>query len=117
MEKVSYEEFKKMEIRVGTVKSVEEIEGADKLLKFMIDFGDKNEEGESVYRQIVSGLKEYYPNFLELVGKQLLYIINLEPRAIKGVESNGMLLAVDGKDGAPVFLIPETEVDPGSKVR
>ena len=112
MEKVSYEEFKKMEIRVGTVKSVEEIEGADKLLKFMIDFGDKNEEGESVYRQIVSGLKEYYPNFL-----QLLYIVNLEPRAIKGVESNGMLLAVDGKDGSPVFLVPETEVDPGSKVR
>lgn len=117
MEKVSYEEFKKMEIKVGTVKSVEEIEGADKLLRFMIDFGDVNESGESTFRQIVSGLKEYYPSFQELVGKQLLYIVNLEPRSIKGVESNGMLLAVDGKDGNPVFLVPEVEVDAGSKVR
>ncbi|MEI6660248.1 MAG: methionine--tRNA ligase [bacterium] len=117
MDKVTYEEFKKMDIRVGRVVSVESIEGADKLLKFQIDFGDKDTEGNGVFRQIVSGLKEFYPDYDKLVGKQLLYILNLEPRTIKGVESQGMLLAVDGKEGNPVFLVPEVEVEPGSKVR
>jgi methionyl-tRNA synthetase len=110
MEYVTYEQFKKMDMRVGQVLSVEPVEGTDKLLKFQIEFGDKQ-------IQIVSGLKEFYPEYEKLIGKQLLYILNLEPRTIRGVESNGMLMAVDGKDGAPVFLIPETEVMPGAKVR
>ena len=117
MEKVTYEEFKKMDIRVGRVVAVEAIEGADKLLKFQIDFGEVDEEGKSQPRPIVSGLKEFYPNYIDLVGKQLLYIVNLEPRTIKGIESQGMLLAVDGADGIPVFLVPESGVNPGSKVR
>jgi tRNA-binding EMAP/Myf-like protein len=66
-------------------------------------------------RQILSGIREYYPDYNELIGKQVLYIVNLEPRTIRGFESNGMLLAVG--EGAPVFLIPETPVDPGSAVR
>jgi methionyl-tRNA synthetase len=110
MEYVTYEQFKKMDMRVGQVLSVEPVEGTDKLLKFQIEFGDKQ-------IQIVSGLKEFYPEYEKLIGKQLLYILNLEPRTIRGVESNGMLMAVDGKDGAPVFLIPEAEVMPGAKVR
>ncbi len=127
MEYVSYDEFKKMDMRVGTIKSVEPVEGADKLLKCMIDFGETEPivaiEGELVgepapkLRQIVSGIREYFPEYEKLVGKQVLYIINLEPRTIKGVESQGMLMAVDGKDGKPVFLTPELEVNPGTKVR
>jgi methionyl-tRNA synthetase len=117
MEYVTYEQFKKMDMRVGQVVSVEAVEGADKLLKFQIDFGDVDEGGLKKLRQIVSGLKEFYPEYEKLIGKQLLYILNLEPRTIRGVESNGMLMAVDGKDGAPVFLIPEAEVMPGAKVR
>ena len=135
MEYISYDEFKKMDIRVGTIRSVEPIEGADKLLKFMIDFGlDDTEvlsgketetittEGEEPIekpklRQILSGIREFYPEYEQLVGKQALYIINLEPRIIRGLESQGMLMAVDGKNGAPVFLVPEREVNTGSKVR
>ena len=114
MEYVTYEEFKKMDIRVGTIKEVEPVPETDKLLKCMIDFG------EPELRQIISGIHEFYPEYGELVGKQVLYIVNLEPRTIKGFESQGMLMAVDGPPaggGAPVFLIPEKEVNPGSKVR
>lgn len=106
---VSYEEFKKLDIRVGTVKSVEPVEGTDKLLKCMIDF---NEEG---LRQIVSGIRPYFEDPQVLVGRQLLYILNLEPRTICGVESRGMLLAVG--EGEPTFLIPEKPVPPGAKLR
>ncbi len=111
MDHVSYEEFKKMDMRVGTIRAVEPVEGTDKLLKCLIDFG------EPELRQIVSGIREYHPEFEKLVGKQVLYIVNLEPRTIRGVESQGMLMAVDGSDGRPVFLTPEVEVTPGARVR
>lgn len=135
MEYVNYDEFKKMDMRVGTIKAVEPVPETDKLLKFQIDFGDmvpeessekiEGEEGREVeekkmvpkFRQIVSGIHEFYPEYEKLIGKQVLYIVNLEPRTIKGVESNGMLMAVDGKDGKPVFLTPEVEVNAGSQVR
>lgn len=116
-EYVSYEEFKKMDIRVGTIKEVEPVPETDKLLKCQIDFGEVDEKGNVKLRQIVSGIHEYYPDPSVLIEKQVLYIINLEPRKIKGVESNGMLMAVDGKDGKPVFLTPEIPVNAGSKVR
>ncbi len=138
MEYVSYEEFKKMDMRVGTIRAVEPVEGTDKLLKCQIDFGmklvpsanrEELPEGSILVeeplpevsvpdiRQIVSGIREFFPEYEKLVGKQVLYIVNLEPRMIRGVESQGMLMAVDGKDGAPVFLTPEVEVNPGSHVR
>lgn len=130
MEYVDYETFKKMDMRVGTIRAVEPIEGADKLLKFQIEFGAKlsapePQEGEAPIpaisvpdiRQIVSGIREFYPDYGALVGKQVLYIVNLEPRTIRGEVSNGMLMAVDGKDGKPVFLMPEVEVTPGAQVR
>ena len=133
MEYVSYEEFKKMDIRVGTIREVEPVPETDKLLRCQIDFGEFEEVGEvpegeetqpakKKLRQIISGIHEYYPEYEKLVGKQVLYIVNLEPRKIKGFESNGMLMAVDGLADAlgirrPVFLIPESEVEAGSRVR
>ena len=127
MEYISYEEFKKMDIRVGTIKEVEAVPDTDKLLRCQIDFGLKpvetgSAENERDVRQIISGIKEYYPDPSVLVGKQVLYILNLEPRKIKGYESNGMLMAVDGPldllgVSKPVFLVPETEVESGCKVR
>lgn len=116
MEHITYEEFKKLDIRVGTVKEVKEVPETDKLLCFQLDFGEVDSEGNKKLRQIVSGLHEYYPDYEKLVGRQLLYIINLEPRKIKGFESNGMLLAVDGVEGRPIFLIPETEAPSGARV-
>ena len=77
----------------------------------MVDFG------ETQLRQIISGIHEFYPEYEKLIGKQVLYIVNLEPRMIKGYESQGMLMAVDGIDGKPVFLVPEIEVNAGAHVR
>jgi len=116
MEYVTYEEFKKMDMRIGTIKEVEPVPDTDKLLRCQIDFNEVDEEGNKKLRQIISGIHGYYPDYEKLIGKQVLYIINLEPRKIKGVESNGMLMAIDGKDGSPVFLVPEAEVNPGSSV-
>ena len=115
MEYITYEEFKKLDIKIGTIREIEPVPETDKLLCCQIDFGEVNENGEKKLRQIISGIHEYYPDFEKLIGKQVLYIINLEPRKIKGYESNGMLMAV-GND-KPIFLIPEEEVNSGSKVR
>ena len=128
MNYVSYEDFKKMDMRVGTILAVAPVDGADKLLKFQIQFGflpqGALEDGTPVpgepqpdIRQIVSGIREFYPDFEALVGKQALYIVNLEPRTIRGEVSSGMLMAVDGLDGKPVFLSPEVAVAPGASVR
>jgi len=117
MEYISYEEFKKMDIRIGKIVGIEPIPETDKLLRCQIDFNEMDENGNNKLRQIVSGIHEYYPDYSVLIGKQVLYIVNLEPRKIKGFESNGMLMAVDGIDGKPVFLVPEIEVNNGSKVR
>lgn len=113
---INYNQFSEMDIRVGTIRDVEEVPDADKLLKCQVDFGETDEEGNKKLRQIVSGIKEFYPDPQELVGKQALYIINLEPRKIRGVESNGMLLAGEGENSKPVFLIPEDPVEPGTKI-
>jgi methionyl-tRNA synthetase len=115
MEYVSYEEFKKMDMRVGTIVEVEPIPETDKLLRCQIDFGEVDENGEKKLRQIISGIKEYYPDVSVLINKQILYIVNLAPRTIKGFESNGMLMAVG--DDKPIFLISEEKVRSGSKVR
>ena len=117
MEYVTYEEFKKMDMRIGTIREVMPVPETDKLLCCQIDFNEVDGEGKPKLRQIVSGIHEYYPDPSVLIGKQVLYIVNLEPRTIKGFESNGMLMAVDGLDGKPVFLTPEVEVGIGSKVR
>lgn len=108
---ISYEEFKKVEMRVGKIISGEVVEGADKLYKFEVDLGEEKP------RQILSAIREYYPNIEELIGKKLMFVSNLEPRTIRGFESQGMVLAVDGVDGKPVFVVPEQDVNPGSKAR
>ncbi|HUU79394.1 MAG TPA: methionine--tRNA ligase [candidate division Zixibacteria bacterium] len=107
-EQISYSDFQKMDLRVATIKKVEPIEKADKLLKIIVDIGTEE-------RQIVAGIaKRYKPN--ELIGKQIIIITNLEPAKIRGVESNGMLLAADA-DPEISILTPIREVPNGSKVR
>lgn len=126
MEYVQYEDFKKMDMRFGLIKFVEPVEGTDKLLRFEIDFGSLESEelpfGKEEYqgrdvRQIVSGIREFFPDYESLVGQYGLYILNLEPREIRGVMSHGMLMAVDGTDGTPVFLKPAGNIQPGSAIR
>lgn len=109
MDKISIDDFSKIEMRIGEVKIVEKVEDTDKLLRLEVDFGDE-------VRQIVSGIAEYYPDTEVLVGKQLPFITNLEPRTIRGLESNGMLLAVGGGEEF-VALVPEKKVNPGTSLK
>jgi len=103
---ITFEDFQKLDLKVGKVESAERVEGTDKLVKIDVDTGEK--------RQLVAGIAESYSPE-ELVGKQVIILANLEPRTLKGVESQGMLLAaVD--DGKPVLLTTEKEVKPGTKV-
>jgi len=106
---ISIEDFKKVEIKIGTVVSAERIEGTDKLLKLMFDLGGTEP------LQILAGIAEFYDP-ATLVGRQMPIIVNLEPRTMRGLVSNGMILAADG-EGRPVLLQPETKVPSGSVVR
>ncbi|RJR12902.1 hypothetical protein C4585_03005 [Candidatus Parcubacteria bacterium] len=106
---ISYDDFAKLDIRVGTVLAAELIPETDKLLKCTIDFGELGK------RTIVSGIAEWKKPE-ELVGTQLPYIVNLAPRVLRGVESQGMLLAVSDTGGV-ALLKPEREIPPGTKLR
>ncbi len=114
---INYEDFKKMDIRVGTIREVSPVPDTDKLLICQVDFNEVDDLGNKKLRQIISGIHEFYPDYKKLINKQVLYIVNLEPRTIKGYQSQGMLMAVDGIDGSPIFLIPEKDVNSGSVVR
>ena len=96
---ISYDEFKKVEVKVGEILSAEKIPDTDKLLKLMVNLG------EEAPRQIVSGIFEFFPNPELLVGTKCFFVANLEPRTIKGYESNGMLFAAGGHEGVPFSLI------------
>jgi len=108
--KITIDDFAKVELRVGVVKSAETIQGADKLLKVMVDIGDE-------VRQVLAGIAlAYAPE--ELVGRKVVVVTNLAPRKMRGQESNGMLLAAsDGPDGKPVLVTFAEEIAPGSKVK
>ena len=106
-DQITFEEFKKVEIRMGKILSAEKVETADKLLKLQVDFGE-------FQRQIVSGIAQSFTPE-ELVGKKLPFIVNLEYRKFKGEESQGMLMAVDVPEKT-VLLIPETDVPEGAQV-
>lgn len=106
---ISYDDFAKLDIRIGTVLAVEKIENADKLLKCTIDFGELGT------RTIVSGIAEW-KTAEDLVGKQLPYIVNLAPRMLRGVESQGMLIAASDDLGV-ALITPEREVPRGTKLK
>lgn len=143
-EQISYDDFAKLEITIGEIKSVEVVEGADKLLKLMVDFGPKkaaetddvskesdqgegndvsNEseteeaiEEEREVRQIISGIRTYFEDPEWLVGRKCPFLTNLEPRTIRGFESQGMILAVSHEDTLGL-LIPHQDVPAGTKVK
>ncbi|PIR42557.1 methionine--tRNA ligase [candidate division WWE3 bacterium CG_4_9_14_0_2_um_filter_35_11] len=108
MDPITYDDFQKLDIKVGTILSVENVEGSVKLLKIMIDFGNET-------RQIISGIAKWYVAS-SLVGKQVPVLINLEPRKFLGQESQGMILMADNEDN-PVQLHPSQVVNNGTTVR
>ena len=105
---IQFDDFLKLDIRVGTVLECSKVPKADKLLQFRIDDGLGG-------RTIVSGIaKHYQPE--ELIGKQVCFIANLPPRKLKGIESQGMILSAEDLDGSLRLISPSVEVSPGSKV-
>jgi len=106
---IAYDDFKKVQLRIARITEAEEVIGAEKLLKLKIDLGNSD------IRQIVAGIKKTY-QAKDLVGKEIAVVVNLEPRMVMGLESNGMLLAASDEKG-PVILMPEREVLPGSEIK
>lgn len=111
---ITIDDFSKVELKVGTVIAAEDVEGSQKLIKLQVDLGEDPSTGSGRdIRQILTGLKpDYQPE--QLLNKQLIIISNLEPRKMMGIESQGMLLAADGKK--PILLKPASKVPPGTKV-
>lgn len=109
MENVSFKDWSKLDLRTGEILEVEIVEGADKLYKLKVDLGTET-------RTIVAGLRQYYTKE-ELEGKKCIVFMNLEPRMIKGIESQGMILAASNGDISEVKLLQgEGVVDLGWEV-
>ncbi|MEJ2697631.1 MAG: methionine--tRNA ligase [Candidatus Sulfobium sp.] len=105
---ISIQDFMKVRLKIGRVISAERVKKSGKLIKIQVDTGEP--------RQIVAGIgKTYTPE--ELIGKKIVVVANLQPAKLMGVESNGMLLAATSSDGIPVILVPEKDVEEGSKIK
>ncbi len=106
---ISFGEIDKIDIRVGTIVTVEDVEGSEKLLKLTVDFGDHQ-------RCILSGMKQERENPREIEGRQALFVVNLEPKKMMGQVSEGMLFDIGYADGVlPVLAIPEGRVPNGAR--
>lgn len=109
MENISFNDWQKLDLRVAEILEVENVEGADKLFKLKIDLGTET-------RTLVAGLKPYYTKD-ELEGRKCIVFTNLEPRTIKGIQSQGMLLAAVNDDMSKVKLLSANgEIEIGSRV-
>jgi len=108
--KIAIEDFLKVELRVGQVKTAEKVQGADRLLKLTVDIGTE-------VRQIVAGIaQQYEPD--ALVGRKVVVVVNLAPRKLRGVESNGMIVAASvGPEGRPVLAGFHEEVEVGARLK
>ncbi len=106
--KISIDDLAKVEISVGQIKTAEKVPNADRLLRLTVDFGTE-------VRQIVSGIAEYYTPE-QIIGKKCPFITNLQPRVIKGLESNGMILAAKDTAGNFSLLDVDQKILPGTKL-
>ena len=105
---IQYDDFAKLELRVGTILSAEKVAKADKLLKLEIDLGFEK-------RTIVSGIALHFKPE-EIIGKQVVVVANLAPRKMKGIESNGMILSAEDENGNLHLINPEQIINPGAAV-
>lgn len=99
--KITYDDFKKIEMKVGKIISAEAVEGSDKLYKLSVDFA------ESEPRQIVSGIAKFFPESRSLIGKKVAFVTNLEARPLMGLLSNGMILAVKSEEQLALMEVPD----------
>ena len=106
---ISFNEFEKVDIRIGTIESVEDIKDSNKLVRLIVEFGDHK-------RNILAGIKQERIDPSEIEGKQALFVVNLEPRKMMGELSEGMLFDIGYADGiTPVLAVPEKPVPNGSR--
>jgi tRNA-binding protein len=106
---VTVDALEKLDIRIGTIESVSDVPGADQLCQLRVNFGDHT-------RTIVAGIKKERPNPREIEGKQALFVVNLEPKKMRGVLSEGMLFDIGYADGiTPVLAMPEKTVPNGTR--
>ncbi len=106
---VDFDTWEKIELKVGEVKEVEDIEGADKLYKLTVDIGEEEP------RTLCAGIKQHYAKE-DLQGKKIVVFANLEPRKLRGVESQGMILCAC-KDDKVIFLSPESDIEVGANIQ
>lgn len=105
---ISFDEFQKLDLRVGKIIEANQIPGSRNLIKMIVDFGDEK-------RQAVAGLLQHYkPD--DLVGKKCAFVLNLQRRKMMGVESQCMILAAEDNKGNVIVLQPEKDIDQGSKI-
>lgn len=107
---ITYDDFAQLEIRIGQIKTVDVVEDADKLLKLTVDFG------EETPRQIISGIRTYFEDPQTLIGMKCPFLTNLEPRTIRGFESQGMILAASS-EGVLALLLPSADVPVGTRLK
>ena len=107
--KISIDDFAKIELRVGQVKLAEKVQGADKLLRLEVDLGTE-------VRQVVAGIAEAYAPET-LVGRKVVIVVNLAPRKLRGLESNGMIVAASPEGGKPVLAAFLEDVPVGTKLK
>lgn len=107
MNKITIDDFKKVELKVAKILEADRVENSDKLVKLKVDLGSEQ-------RQIIAGIGNTYTPEI-LVGKQIIVVANLEPRKLMGFESQGMLIAASDEMG-PVLVVPESEVRPGTSL-
>lgn len=120
MKEITIDQFAELDIRIGTIKEAHKIEGADKLLRFIVDLGETttDEEGSTAptHRQILSGIREYYPDESVLVGQQVPVLCNLPVRKLRGFESQGMILYAVGEGENFKTLNPTGRIENGTAV-
>jgi tRNA-binding protein len=106
---IAFADFEKLDVRVGTILRVTDVSGSDKLVALRVEFGDHQ-------RTIVAGLKQERPHPAEIEGRQALFVVNLEPRRLKGIVSEGMLFDLGYADGiVPALACPERPVPNGTR--
>jgi methionyl-tRNA synthetase len=126
---INFSEWEKIDLRVGRIVNVEDIENADKLYKLTVDLGNEIGESKSEIsihsssgknpneRTVCAGIKMHYSKE-DLIGKKIIIFANLAPRKLKGIESQGMILAAVSKDESQVVLLsPEKDIEVGAKIR
>jgi len=105
---ISFEDFKKLDLRVAKILAAERVENSEKLIKLQIDLGEEK-------RQIIAGIGKFYSPE-DLINKKIIIVSNLEPKSLMGLESHGMLLAASNDDTISL-LIPDQDIDPGAIVK